>query len=170
MKTSTLNIRTPEGIVFSQQLAGPVTRFLACFIDQLCIQVVLILVTIIMAFDGDTIATTCRPRPPLPTPPPRHSHTLDDGEDSPAGERQRDDEHRAFARRAVALEHEDDEQGRAAAADEQQAEAAADQEHGAEHVGGALLGRGGGRDGVRLRARPGAFRIFLAHSPPPSPA
>src|SRR5271168_453515 len=41
MKTSTLKIRTPEGIVFSQLLAGPVTRFLACFIDQLCIQVVL---------------------------------------------------------------------------------------------------------------------------------
>ena len=41
MKTNTLIIRTPEGIVFSQLLAGPVTRFLACFIDQLCIQVVL---------------------------------------------------------------------------------------------------------------------------------
>jgi uncharacterized RDD family membrane protein YckC len=38
-----LKIRTPEGIVFSQSLAGPVTRFLACFIDQLCIQVVLTL-------------------------------------------------------------------------------------------------------------------------------
>ena len=37
MKTSTLFIRTPEGIVFSQLLAGPVTRFLAWFIDQLCI-------------------------------------------------------------------------------------------------------------------------------------
>jgi uncharacterized RDD family membrane protein YckC len=37
MKTSALFIRTPEGIVFSQQLAGPVTRFLAWFIDQLCI-------------------------------------------------------------------------------------------------------------------------------------
>ena len=36
-----LNIRTPEGIVFSQVLAGPVTRFLACFIDQLCIHAVL---------------------------------------------------------------------------------------------------------------------------------
>jgi len=40
MKTSTLIIRTPEGIVFSQPLAGPVTRFLACFIDLLCIQVI----------------------------------------------------------------------------------------------------------------------------------
>lgn len=37
MKTSTLFIRTPEGIVFSQLLAGPVTRFLAWFIDQCCI-------------------------------------------------------------------------------------------------------------------------------------
>jgi uncharacterized RDD family membrane protein YckC len=48
MKTSTLNIRTPEGIVFSQQLAGPVTRFLACFIDQLCIQVVLTVASVIV--------------------------------------------------------------------------------------------------------------------------
>jgi uncharacterized RDD family membrane protein YckC len=37
MKTSTFFIRTPEGIVFSQLLAGPVTRFFAWFIDQLCI-------------------------------------------------------------------------------------------------------------------------------------
>ena len=44
MKTSTLSIRTPEGIVFSQSLAGPVTRFLACFIDQLCILVAMSLV------------------------------------------------------------------------------------------------------------------------------
>jgi len=41
VKTSTLKIRTPEGIVFSQLLAGPVTRFCAWFIDQLCIQVLL---------------------------------------------------------------------------------------------------------------------------------
>jgi len=37
MKTSTLLIRTPEGIVFSQLLAGPVTRFLAWFVDVVCI-------------------------------------------------------------------------------------------------------------------------------------
>jgi len=37
MKTSSLFIRTPEGIVFSQLLAGPVTRFFAWFIDLLCI-------------------------------------------------------------------------------------------------------------------------------------
>jgi uncharacterized RDD family membrane protein YckC len=41
MKTSTLFIRTPEGIVFSQLLAGPVIRFFAWLIDQLCIQVLL---------------------------------------------------------------------------------------------------------------------------------
>jgi uncharacterized RDD family membrane protein YckC len=41
MKTGTLFIRTPEGIVFSQLLAGPVTRFFAWLIDQLCIQVLL---------------------------------------------------------------------------------------------------------------------------------
>lgn len=37
MKTSALQIRTPEGIVFSQTLAGPVTRFLAWIIDACCI-------------------------------------------------------------------------------------------------------------------------------------
>jgi uncharacterized RDD family membrane protein YckC len=37
MKTSRLLIRTPEGIVFSQLLAGPVTRFLAWLVDLLCI-------------------------------------------------------------------------------------------------------------------------------------
>jgi uncharacterized RDD family membrane protein YckC len=49
MKTSTLKIRTPEGIVFSQLLAGPVTRFLACFVDQLCIQVVLNVAGMVLA-------------------------------------------------------------------------------------------------------------------------
>jgi len=37
MRTSTLQIRTVEGVVFAQQLAGPVTRFLAWFVDLLCI-------------------------------------------------------------------------------------------------------------------------------------
>jgi uncharacterized RDD family membrane protein YckC len=32
-----LRIRTPEGIVFSQVLAGPTTRFLAWLVDMLCI-------------------------------------------------------------------------------------------------------------------------------------
>ena len=44
-----LNIRTPEGIVFSQQIAGPVTRFFACFIDQFCIQVVLMLLGMLIS-------------------------------------------------------------------------------------------------------------------------
>jgi uncharacterized RDD family membrane protein YckC len=39
MKTSALVIKTPEGIVFSQSLAGPVTRFLAWFIDLMTIGV-----------------------------------------------------------------------------------------------------------------------------------
>jgi uncharacterized RDD family membrane protein YckC len=39
MKTSTLLIRTPEGIVFSQSLAGPVIRFLAWLIDFMAIAV-----------------------------------------------------------------------------------------------------------------------------------
>lgn len=33
MKTSTLRIRTPEGIVFAQLLAGPIPRFLAWLVD-----------------------------------------------------------------------------------------------------------------------------------------
>jgi uncharacterized RDD family membrane protein YckC len=52
MKTSTLIIRTPEGIVFSQLLAGPVSRFFAWFIDQLCIQAALSLMITIMGFMG----------------------------------------------------------------------------------------------------------------------
>ena len=48
MKTSTLKIRTPEGIVFSQPLAGPVTRFLACFVDQLCIHVLLNVASLVL--------------------------------------------------------------------------------------------------------------------------
>ena len=49
MRTSTLSIRTPEGIVFSQLLAGPVTRFLAWFIDGLCISAILTLLTIALS-------------------------------------------------------------------------------------------------------------------------
>lgn len=41
MKTSALLIKTPEGIVFSQVLAGPVTRFLAWSIDFLAIAAVI---------------------------------------------------------------------------------------------------------------------------------
>lgn len=49
MRTNTLIIRTPEGIVFSQLLAGPVTRFLACFIDQFCIQAALMLLGVLLS-------------------------------------------------------------------------------------------------------------------------
>lgn len=49
MKVSTLVIRTPEGIVFSQRLAGPVTRFLAWFIDQLVVVVILVVVGLLLS-------------------------------------------------------------------------------------------------------------------------
>lgn len=49
MKTTTLFIRTPEGIVFSQLLAGPVTRCFAWFIDQLCIQAAMTIAGIVLA-------------------------------------------------------------------------------------------------------------------------
>lgn len=52
MKTSTLIIRTPEGIVFSQMLAGPVTRFFAWLIDQLCIQAAMTLVGVLFSLLG----------------------------------------------------------------------------------------------------------------------
>src|SRR5262245_37330033 len=41
MRANLLFIKTPEGIVFSQVLAGPVTRFLAWFVDFLCVGVIL---------------------------------------------------------------------------------------------------------------------------------
>lgn len=41
-RTNTLLIKTPEGVVFSQTLAGPVTRFLAWLIDFMCVSVLLI--------------------------------------------------------------------------------------------------------------------------------
>ena len=50
MKTATLQIRTPEGIVFSQLLAGPITRFLAWFIDILCIGALLIILGKLLFF------------------------------------------------------------------------------------------------------------------------
>jgi uncharacterized RDD family membrane protein YckC len=49
MKTGLLQIRTPEGIVFSQLLAGPVTRFLAWFIDLLCVGALLSLLGLVLA-------------------------------------------------------------------------------------------------------------------------
>ncbi len=52
MKTSALFIRTPEGIVFSQLLAGPVTRFLAWVIDAFCITLIMIVVGISVSLAG----------------------------------------------------------------------------------------------------------------------
>jgi len=39
-RTDTLTIETPEGIVFSLQLAGPLIRFLAWCVDMACISVI----------------------------------------------------------------------------------------------------------------------------------
>ena len=39
-KANTLTIRTPEGVVFSLQLAGPVTRFMSWVIDLACISAI----------------------------------------------------------------------------------------------------------------------------------
>ena len=44
MKTSALQIRTAEGVVFSQLLAGPVTRFMAWLLDLMCITILLTVV------------------------------------------------------------------------------------------------------------------------------
>ena len=43
MNAATLQIRTPEGIVFSQTLAGPIARFLAWALDFCCMAAVLML-------------------------------------------------------------------------------------------------------------------------------
>jgi uncharacterized RDD family membrane protein YckC len=48
MKGGTLPIRTPEGIVFSQILAGPAARFMAWLIDLLCVGVVLFSLSMIL--------------------------------------------------------------------------------------------------------------------------
>jgi uncharacterized RDD family membrane protein YckC len=48
VNTATLQIKTPEGIVFSQTLASPIARFLATLIDIGCIWVLLILVQLLV--------------------------------------------------------------------------------------------------------------------------
>jgi uncharacterized RDD family membrane protein YckC len=52
MKSSTLTIRTPEGIMFAQLLAGPVPRFLAWFIDAACVAAAMTLVGFVVAALG----------------------------------------------------------------------------------------------------------------------
>ncbi len=49
MKTSTLQIKTPEGIVFAQTLASPLVRFVAWVIDLVCVAVLLNLARILVA-------------------------------------------------------------------------------------------------------------------------
>jgi uncharacterized RDD family membrane protein YckC len=49
MNTGTLQIKTPEGIVFSQTLASPITRFLAFGIDLCCIMAMLTAIQLIIA-------------------------------------------------------------------------------------------------------------------------
>jgi uncharacterized RDD family membrane protein YckC len=59
-KTNTLVIRTPEGIVFSLLLAGPVTRCLAWVVDLMCVMVIMIVIgwlrSILNLFSSDIAA------------------------------------------------------------------------------------------------------------------
>lgn len=50
--TNTLLIRTPEGVVFSQALAGPVPRFLAWAVDGVCVLAIILLLSIILGLLG----------------------------------------------------------------------------------------------------------------------
>jgi len=52
MKTSTLIIRTPEGIVFTQLLAGPVTRFLAWLVDAFVVMGLVTLMSVAFVLLG----------------------------------------------------------------------------------------------------------------------
>jgi uncharacterized RDD family membrane protein YckC len=47
-RTNTLLIKTPEGVVFSQTLAGPVTRFLAWLVDFMCVAALLLVINTIL--------------------------------------------------------------------------------------------------------------------------
>jgi len=48
-RLATLHIRTPEGVVFSQELAGPMARFLAWFVDVLCLLAFVFLLNMVLA-------------------------------------------------------------------------------------------------------------------------
>src|SRR5690349_1415779 len=50
MKSASLQIRTPEGIVFSHQLAGPIVRFVAWAADLMCVIVMVIMLSWLMIF------------------------------------------------------------------------------------------------------------------------
>jgi uncharacterized RDD family membrane protein YckC len=49
MKVSSLQIRTPEGIIFSQLLAGPVARFLAWSVDLLAMAALMTIVSLFLS-------------------------------------------------------------------------------------------------------------------------
>ena len=49
-RINTLLIKTPEGVIFSQTLAGPIIRFLAWLVDAVVIWVVLLIVTWLIMF------------------------------------------------------------------------------------------------------------------------
>ena len=51
-RRQTLTIQTPEGIVFSLETANPVTRFLALAIDQVCIYIVVTVLTAVVRMVG----------------------------------------------------------------------------------------------------------------------
>jgi uncharacterized RDD family membrane protein YckC len=46
-RTGVMSIQTPEGIVFPLVLAGPVTRFLAVLLDAACVNVILMIVSVV---------------------------------------------------------------------------------------------------------------------------
>jgi uncharacterized RDD family membrane protein YckC len=52
MRTALLRVRTPEGIVFSLPLAGPVARFLAWLVDLACISAIGSLVSTALGWMG----------------------------------------------------------------------------------------------------------------------
>ncbi|HKX60971.1 MAG TPA: RDD family protein, partial [Verrucomicrobiae bacterium] len=51
-KTNTLQIRTPEGVVFSQLLAGPLTRFVAWLVDFAAVFAVQMVILMILGMFG----------------------------------------------------------------------------------------------------------------------
>lgn len=48
MNAATLQIKTPEGIVFSQTLASPIARFLACMVDLICVLVLMLVLQVVL--------------------------------------------------------------------------------------------------------------------------
>ena len=52
MRTAELQIRTPEGIVFSQFVAGPVTRCIAWVIDLACVVAIVQMLSLVTMFLG----------------------------------------------------------------------------------------------------------------------